>query len=60
MDAFGGLRGKIYALALNRQRNVPRPGDAAFSRRTAKQHARNVAHDYRQGGSTVVKVHKAH
>ena len=59
MDAFGGLRGEMYALALNRQRNMPRPGDAALSRRTAKQRARNVAHDYRQGASTVVKVQKA-
>jgi len=32
MDAFGGLRGKTFALAVNRQKNIPRPGPVPMAR----------------------------
>ena len=60
MDAFGGLRGKMYALALNRQRSVPRHGRADLSRHTSRRRERNAVHNYRQADYGSIKGHKSH
>ena len=60
MDAFGGLRGKVYALALNRQRNIPRPSTMAAECRTSPRHNKNAFRSFGQGDHMAIKGHKTH